>query len=99
MPDHFSQDMEMCPWPEKHFCSWNLKQMEEKEEVCEGVSERGGQPYVYQEQFLVAPLLLPPSLKTKWGVTVTPPICWVLYFYHSAHLILPTPVVDRIFIF
>lgn len=42
MPDYLSQDMEMCPWPKKHFCSWNLKQMEEKEEVWEGVGGQGG---------------------------------------------------------
>lgn len=51
--------------------------------------------YVYHEQFLVAPLILPPSLKTKWGVIVSPTICWVLYLHHLAHLILPTPLVDR----
>lgn len=95
MPDYLSQDMEMCPWPKKHFCSWILKQMEEKEEVWEGVGGRGSHPYIYHEQFLVAPLILPPSLKTKWGVIVTPATRWVLYLYHLAHLILPTPVADR----
>lgn len=37
MTDYLSQDMEMCPWPKKHFLQWNLKQMEEKKEVWEGV--------------------------------------------------------------